>query len=511
MLPTPGELPSAASQWCYQVGFGGSRTIVRVQGGRVTLLDAEGSGLAARTELAGLGAALGSTEALFDGEIDGTPPGLWITDLLHLDGRDTTVLPYTRRRALLEELPLTGPAWRLAPSYDEGGSVVASAAREQGLPVVVAKRAGSHYLPGEVTDQWIEYRTAQRSGTSEPETGQPGPALSSPTQSNPAQSNPAQSSPARAATGRSRGSARTTSVEVGDRRVRLANPDKVLYPATGMRKRDVLEYYLAVAPVLLPHVAARPVTLRRWPDGVSSPSFFEKNVSRHVPDWVRTVRLATPGSSSGSDSLDYPLLDTAATVAWAANLAALELHVPQWRVDGDGQRGLPDLLVFDLDPGEDTTIVECARVALLIAELLEADGLAVYPRTSGGKGMQLYSPVQVSGPEQTGRYAKGIAESLAGAHPRAVTAVMAKNRRRGKVFIDWSQNNPAKTTVASYSLRGREYPTVATPVTWPEVRRCERPEDLRFLAGDLRDRLSEHGDLLAPLLSTGQPLPDAPS
>jgi bifunctional non-homologous end joining protein LigD len=285
----------------------------------------------------------------------------------------------------------------------------------------------------------------------------------------------------------------------------------VLYPATGTRKRDVLEYYLTVASVLLPHVAARPVTLRRWPDGVSAPSFFEKNVSRHVPGWVPTVRLATPGSAAGSDHLDYPLLDSAATLAWAANLAALELHVPQWRVNEHGDRDVPDLLVFDLDPGEGTTVVECARVAVLIAELLDADGLTAYPRTSGGKGMQIYSPVRVSRPEQTRHYARSIAATLAEAHPRTVTSVMAKNRRRGKVFIDWSQNNPAKTTVASYSLRGREYPTVATPVTWDEVRGCARPEDLRFLAEQLPGRLAEYGDLLEPLLEDGQPIPDVSS
>ncbi|MBO0850352.1 MAG: non-homologous end-joining DNA ligase [Pseudonocardia sp.] len=297
------------------------------------------------------------------------------------------------------------------------------------------------------------------------------------------------------------------SVEVAGRRVRLANPDKVIYPLVGFRKRDVVDHYLAVADVMLPHLANRPVTLRRWPDGVDAPSFFEKNVSRHVPSWVRTVRLASPGSSTGADALDYPLIDDEAGLAWVANLAALELHVPQWTVGRRGARHAPDLLVFDLDPGEGTTIVDCARVAERVAGVLAEDGLPAYPRTSGGKGMQLYTPVRVTAPERTGAYARAVAERLATEDPGKVIAVMARQRRRGKVFIDWSQNNPAKTTVASYSLRGRHRPTVATPLTWDEVRACRRPEDLVFTADELPERLAEHGDLLEPLLAQGHHLP----
>jgi bifunctional non-homologous end joining protein LigD len=281
----------------------------------------------------------------------------------------------------------------------------------------------------------------------------------------------------------------------------------VLYPASSFRKKDVLAHYLTVAEVMLPHLAGRPVTLRRWPDGVESTPFFEKNVSRHVPDWVRTVRLASPGSSRGTEAIDYPLIDDAAGLAWVANLAALELHAPQWRVDPDGERQAPDLLVFDLDPGDGATIVDCARVALRLSEVLTEDGLTGYPRTSGGKGMQMYAAVSVSDAEQTSTYAKIVAERLTAEDPARVTAVMARQRRKGKVFIDWSQNNAAKTTIASYSLRGRERPTVATPVTWDEVRGCRRPEDLRFTAIDLPDRLAAHGDLMAPLLGQGDRLP----
>jgi len=485
MLATSGPLPEPDEGWCYEVRFGGTRVLVRVDGGRVELLGADSVPLPDQhPELAGLGAALGATSVLLDAEIGGTPPGLWIGDLLHLDGHDTLELPYRERRALAEGLPLTGPHWRLAPSYPGGGAAVLAAAAEQGLPTVLAKRAESTYQPGRRGPDWVEI--AAGAG--------PSPTIATEI---------ATTTPGRA---RSR---TVSSVDVAGQRVRLANPEKVIYPLTGFRKRDVLDYYLAVAPVMLPHLAGRPVTLRRWPDGVDAPSFFEKNVSRHVPSWVRTVRLPTPGSAAGSESIDYPLLDDPAGLAWVANLAALELHVPQWTVGRRGEQHEPDLLVFDLDPGEGTTVVECARVAQRVAAVLAEDGLPAYPRTSGGKGMQLYTPVRVSRPEQTSEYAKNVAERLAADDPARVIAVMAKQRRRGRVFIDWSQNNPAKTTVASYSLRGRQRPTVATPLTWEEVGACRRPEDLVFTAPDLPGRLATHGDLMAPLLGKAHPLPGA--
>ncbi|MCE3552023.1 non-homologous end-joining DNA ligase [Pseudonocardia sp. RS11V-5] len=289
-------------------------------------------------------------------------------------------------------------------------------------------------------------------------------------------------------------------------RATLTNPDKVLYPLTGTTKADVLAHYRAVAPVMLPHLEGRPVTLVRWPDGVEKPSFFEKDVSRHAPDWIRTERVGTPGGRS--ESAYFPLLESEEGLAWAANLAALELHVPQWRVGPRGGRQTPDLVVFDLDPGEGTTVVECCRVAQRIAEVLAEDDLEAYPRTSGGKGLQLYLPVAVSRAEQTIDFAKAVAERLADESPRSATSVMAKARRRGKVFVDWSQNNTAKTTIGSYSLRGRARPTVATPVTWEEVRGCRRPDDLVFTLDDLPGRLDRHGDLLERLLfSERQRLP----
>ncbi len=478
MTGVAGSLPNDEDGWRYQIVFGGDRVIVRVEGGRIGITDAEGTD---RTdtypELRGLGPALGSTQALLDGEIDAQ--GLWVGDLLHLDGRDATPLPFGERQDLLAGVPLNGPRWRPAPTYPGDGAAVLAAAKAQGLPAIRAKRADSPYRPGKRGKDWREISTGAA-----PPAGKSGPA--------------------RPSNSRERSS---MTVEVAGRRLKFSNPDKVLYPLTGFRKRDVLAHYLGIADVMLPHLDGRPTTLVRWPDGVEAPSFFEKNVSRHAPDWLRTVRVHTPGSGRGSDFADFPMIGDEAGLVWAANLAALELHVPQWTVGPRGARREPDLLVFDLDPGEGVSIVDCCRMAERLAERLGEDGLTAYPRTSGGKGMQLYVPVSVSRSERTSEYAKALAEELAAENPQRVIAVMTKARRRGRVFIDWSQNNPAKTTIASYSLRGRARPTVATPVTWDEVRACRRPEDLTFTAPDLPDRLERYGDLMAPMLTDHQRLP----
>ncbi|MDQ4116545.1 MAG: non-homologous end-joining DNA ligase [Actinomycetota bacterium] len=302
------------------------------------------------------------------------------------------------------------------------------------------------------------------------------------------------------------GARRRSGPLTGYGRAKLTNPEKVLYPRTGTTKSDVLAHYLAVADVMLPHLADRAVTMVRWPDGVEKQSFFEKDVSRHAPDWLRTARVGTPGGRS--ETADFPVLGSAEDLAWAANLAALELHVPQWRLGPRDGRHAPDLVVFDLDPGEGTTVVDCCRVAEDLEELLDALGLRAWPRTSGGKGLQIYLPVTVTKAEQTSEFAHEVADRLAAEHPKRIVSVMAKARRRGRVFVDWSQNNPAKTTIASYSLRGRERPTVATPVTWDEVHACREPADLTFTCDDLPDRLERHGDLMAPLLDTERlPLP----
>jgi bifunctional non-homologous end joining protein LigD len=299
------------------------------------------------------------------------------------------------------------------------------------------------------------------------------------------------------------------SVSVGDRVLRLTNLSKILYPDADFSKGEIVDYYVGVAAALLPRLAGRPVTFRRYPNGADTAGFFEKDVSRHAPDWVRTAALPTPGSSTNRDIAHFVLIEDLPTLVWAANLAALELHVPQWRVNDDGVAAPPDLLVFDLDPGPPATIVQCCRVASLVREELAADGLEAWPKTSGSKGLQLYVPVSTTDPEETSTYARGLAGRLARAHRDSIVATMEKRARPGKVFIDWSQNNPAKTTVAAYSLRARPQPTVSAPVTWDEVEACESVPDLTFTANDVRDRLDADGDLLAYLDDSAHP--DLPS
>lgn len=296
-----------------------------------------------------------------------------------------------------------------------------------------------------------------------------------------------------------------TLVDIEGHRLNLSNLDKVFYPDSGFTKGGVIDYYVRIAPVLLPHVKDRPLTLKRYPDGVESASFFEKNVSRHAPDWVRTVAVPTPGSAKGTESADFALVQNLSTLVWVAHLASIELHVPQWTVGPRGARRSPDLLVFDLDPGAPATVVECCRVARLLRDALAEDGLTAVVKTSGSKGLQLYVAVRTRAVERTGAYAKSLATRLERDHPDLIVSRMAKNLRAGKVLIDWSQNNPTKTTVAPYSLRARPSPTVSTPVTWQEVETCEEPAELVFLADAVLDRVDEHGDLFAPLSSRDRP------
>ncbi|KZB86599.1 ATP-dependent DNA ligase [Amycolatopsis regifaucium] len=295
-------------------------------------------------------------------------------------------------------------------------------------------------------------------------------------------------------------------MQAGDRKLTLSNLDKPLYP-DGFTKGEVISYYSHIAPVLLPHLAGRPVTFIRFPDGVGGEQFFEKNVPNGAPDWLPTVRIARSGTRGSTEPITYALLDELAALVWAANMAALELHVPQWTIDHKGARRPPDRLVFDLDPGPGTSIVQCCRVAERLHEALVADGLTPLAKTSGSKGMQLYCAITTDDPAAPSAYAKKLAQRLARETPDTVTAVMAKAQRTGRVFIDWSQNNPAKTTIAPYSLRGRDHPTVSTPITWNEVRTCRRPAQLMFTADDVLHRVDEHGDLLADLDTTRTALP----
>jgi bifunctional non-homologous end joining protein LigD len=290
-------------------------------------------------------------------------------------------------------------------------------------------------------------------------------------------------------------------VDVEGRTLKLSNLDKVLYPRTGTTKGEVLHYYATVAPVLLPHLADRAVTRIRWPHGVAAPSFFEKNVPAGTPSWVRTVTVPTTGSRTASKqegTLTFPIIDDVATLTYLVNLAALELHVHQWRVDAEGDPIGADRVVIDLDPGEPAGLHECARVALLARERLAELGLPCTPVLSGSKGLHLYARLPEPTPsDEASALAKDVAEQLQREHPRLVTATMAKARRTGKVFFDWSQNAGSKTTVCPYSLRGRERPTVAAPVTWAEVEAgAEDPLALAQLGfEEVLDRVAEHGDL----------------
>ncbi len=272
-------------------------------------------------------------------------------------------------------------------------------------------------------------------------------------------------------------------VDVEGRTVRLTNLEKVLYP-DGFTKGQVIDYYMRIAPVLLPHLRDRTLTRVRCPDGVDGEQFFEKNTPRGAPDWVRRESVG---------GVAYVVVDDLATLAWTANTAALELHTHQWRIGS----AAPFLLVLDLDPGPPASVVECCQVALLAREHLLALGVEPFVKTSGSKGLQVLARAPV---EDTSSFARVLAEGLEAAHPDLVVSRMTKAVRPGKVFLDWSQNNLAKTTVAPYSLRARALPTVSTPVTWDEVEACRSVEDLVFTAEQVIDRVGRLGDLMSPLL-----------
>lgn len=295
-------------------------------------------------------------------------------------------------------------------------------------------------------------------------------------------------------------------VDAGGRTIKLSNLGKVLYPRTGTTKGEVLDYYARISPVLLPHLAGRPVTRIRWPHGVQDMSFFEKNAPAGTPSWVRTVRVPTTGSRGESrygDTLVFPIVEDLATLMWMGNLAALELHVHQWTVDEEGEPVGADRIVIDLDPGEPAGLHECCQVALLAREALDERGLTAYPVTSGSKGLHLYAPLDERLPsDETSALAKEVAEELQEAYGDRVTATMTKARRRGKVFFDWSQNAGSKTTVAPYSLRGKERPTVATPLGWDEVESGAEDEMAlgQFTFGEVLERVEEYGDLFAGAL-----------
>lgn len=282
-------------------------------------------------------------------------------------------------------------------------------------------------------------------------------------------------------------------------RVKLTNADKVLYPATGTTKAEVFDYYTSIAGVMVPHIAGRPATRKRWPNGVDEPSFFEKQLADSAPDWLPRASVV---HKSGTTT--YPIIDSEVGLAWIAQQAALEVHVPQWRFVAEWTRSGEQLkpgpatrLVFDLDPGEGVTMAQLTKVARAVRDLIADIGLTTYPLTSGSKGLHLYAPLDKPVSSQGAVVlAKRVAQQLEKAMPKLVTATMTKSLRAGKVFLDWSQNNGSKTTIAPYSLRGREQPTVAAPRSWEEL----DDKKLRHLRYDeVLARVERDGDLLAPL------------
>jgi bifunctional non-homologous end joining protein LigD len=289
--------------------------------------------------------------------------------------------------------------------------------------------------------------------------------------------------------------------EIDGRELSLSNLDKVMYPDTGFMKSQILDYYARIADVMLPHMQGRPTTLRRFPHGVEGTSFYEKHASDHQPDWIRTIEV--PAKRGDHAPIDYIEVGDRPTLLWAANLAAIEFHVPLWHVaKGKAIPAPPDYLVFDLDPGPGTSIAECCRVAQWVGERLGRESL--FAKTSGSKGLQLYTRVQRTTWEKLGERAHEIAQAVERDHRTDVVSTMRKDLRNGKVLIDWSQNNSSKTTVAAYSMRARPEPTVSTPVSWTEVDKCAKsgnPETLRFETKDVLKRVDKYGDLMAPLVA----------
>jgi bifunctional non-homologous end joining protein LigD len=297
-------------------------------------------------------------------------------------------------------------------------------------------------------------------------------------------------------------------VEIEGKELKLSNLDKVFYPQTGFTKGEVIDYYTRVAPVVLPHLEGRPLTMKRYPNGVEGKFFYEKECPKHRPDWVRTKRIISRGSTKDRTHVNFCVVDDLATLVWAANLADLELHTSLSRVDDMSH---PTMIAFDLDPGPGTTIVECCQIATWLRMIFEKLDIEGFPKTSGSKGLQVYVPLNSRATyTKTRAFALGLAELLERTHPELVVSNMKKELRKGKVLVDWSQNNQHKTTVCVYSLRAKARPTASTPVTWDEVDKCLAKEDpslLEFESSEVLKRIDKHGDLFAPVLELEQGVP----
>jgi bifunctional non-homologous end joining protein LigD len=294
-------------------------------------------------------------------------------------------------------------------------------------------------------------------------------------------------------------------VEIGGRQLKLTNLDKVFYPATGFTKGQVIDYYARIAPVLVPHLAGKPLTLKRYPNGVNEPPFFEKNATKHRPDWVKTAPIWSEGNQR---DVNYILANDLATLVWVANLASIELH-PSLSLATDIE--CPRSLVFDLDPGPPANIVQCCQIAVWLRAIFDHFKLQSFPKTSGSKGMQVYVPLNTkTSYDETKPFAHALARLLEDQHRELVVSDMKKAIRTNKIFVDWSQNDEHKTTVSVYSLRARERPTVSTPITWEEVERTLKKKNaglLVFESHQTLDRVEKMGDLFAPLLTLKQKLP----
>jgi bifunctional non-homologous end joining protein LigD len=295
--------------------------------------------------------------------------------------------------------------------------------------------------------------------------------------------------------------AKRQEVDIDGHRLSLSNLDKVLYPEAGFAKGHVIDYYTRVSPVLLPHLRGRPLTLKRYPNGVDAGHFYEKQCPSHRPEWVETTLIG---------DIDFCMANDLPTLVWLANLADLELHTSLALAEDYGS---PTVIAFDLDPGPPATIVECADVALELRLIFEHLGMQAFPKTSGSKGMQVYVPLNTpTSYDVTRPFARGLAELLERRRPELVVSEMKKSLRGGKVFVDWSQNTSFKTTVNAYSLRARPQPTVSAPLTWEEVEAVTEsrdPDELVFTSADVLQRVSEQGDLFAGVLELRQTLPDS--
>jgi bifunctional non-homologous end joining protein LigD len=503
MRARAGRLPSDPDGYACEVCWSGERALAHLTPGRVRFESSTLEDVTARYPgLRRLGRAIGARSALLDGVVvaldergrpdrellarhpDGPAVRYMIFDLIHLDGQSLLEMPQRERRARLQGLGLEGPAWSVPETFEAGGEPLLAAAREQGLPGIVAKRLDAPYRPGVPSDAWIAVAARHPRRKRGRESATLAELLEG---------------------GRPLGEGRVE-VELGGRRLTLSNLDKVLWPATGTTKGDLIDYVLRLSQTVLPHLYGRPLTLKRYPDGVTGAKFFEKRCPGHRPAWVRTEAIQ---SERHGGPIDYCVVCDRPTLVWLANLACIELHVDLFLM-GTGQR--PTATVFDLDPGPGSDIVDCCRVAQVLRGMLARVGLESFPKTSGSKGLQVYVPLNDGRAtfERTKSFARTVAELFEREAPDLVVARMTKSLRPGKVLIDWSQNDPRKSTICAYSPRGRDEPTVSTPVRWEEVDRCIERGDaglLRFTTADVVRRADRDGDPFAGVLSVVQRLP----